>query len=131
MEMTISFPGGKRVNASFNDVEIATDQSKKEGGDASAPEPFQLLLASIGTCAGLYVLTFCQSRNLSMEGIQLVEKVVRDETKKRIVCLELEIRVPHSFPDRYHAALVRAVDQCAVKKFVLDPPEFDVKVKME
>jgi putative redox protein len=131
MEMTISFPGGKRVNARFGHVEIATDQSKKDGGDASAPEPFQLLLASIGTCAGIYVLEFCQSRGIPTEGIQLVERVLRDETKKRIACLDLEIRVPRSFPDRYHAALVRAADQCAVKKFIQSPPEFDVKVKVE
>jgi ribosomal protein S12 methylthiotransferase accessory factor len=129
MEMTISFPGGKRVNARFGAFEIATDQSKKEGGDASAPEPFQLFLASIGTCAGVYILSFCQKRDIPTEGITLVQRVVRDEVKKHIVCLEVDIHVPPSFPEKYHGALVRAADQCAVKKFIQNPSDINVRVK--
>jgi len=53
MELVISFPGGKRVDAQVGDFTLRTDQPKDHGGDGSAPEPFALFLASIGTCAGI------------------------------------------------------------------------------
>ena len=52
MEMVISFPGGKRVDAEFGGMVIQTDQPPQGGGEGSAPTPFALFLASMGTCAG-------------------------------------------------------------------------------
>ncbi|MCK5331318.1 MAG: osmotically inducible protein OsmC, partial [Candidatus Marinimicrobia bacterium] len=62
MDMKITFPGGKKINAEYNGQIIKTDQAVASGGNGSAPEPFDLFLASIGTCAGIYVLGFCQQR---------------------------------------------------------------------
>ena len=53
MEMRIRFPGNKKVNADFDGFSLATDQPIEAGGDGSAPAPFDLFLASIGTCAGI------------------------------------------------------------------------------
>ena len=63
-EMIVTFGGGKKVNAEFNGFTIATDQAIYAGGEGAAPEPFSLFLASIGTCAGIFVLSFCQSRGI-------------------------------------------------------------------
>jgi ribosomal protein S12 methylthiotransferase accessory factor len=41
--------------------------------------------------------------------------------------VSLDIEVPPDFPERYHDALVRAADQCAVKKHLEHPPQFDVR----
>ena len=64
MEMVIDFPGGARVDAHFGPFTVMTDQPSKAGGEDSAPTPFALFLASLGTCAGIYVLGFCRQRNL-------------------------------------------------------------------
>ncbi|MFW5740864.1 MAG: OsmC family protein, partial [Myxococcota bacterium] len=73
MEMQITFPGGKRVDATLLGRTIHTDQAKENGGDGTAPEPYMMFLASLGTCAGVYVLGFCQARDLPTEGISLVQ----------------------------------------------------------
>lgn len=125
--MKISFPGGKKVHASFDGFTVETDQSVKYGGQASAPEPYDLFLASLATCAGVYVLGFCQKRNLPTEGVSVVESWDRDEKTKKVVKISISVQVPESFPEKYHKALVRSVDQCAVKKTILDPPEFVVE----
>ncbi len=78
----VDFPGGKRIDAKVGNFTIHTDQSEKYGGNASAPEPFDLFLASIATCAGIFAWNFCQSRNLSTEGIGLSMACERDEKKK-------------------------------------------------
>ena len=125
--MTVHFPGNKRVNAVYNGFEIATDQEIDSGGDGTAPEPFDLFLASLATCAGIYVLGFCQRRNIPHEGVSLKQSWERDEKTRRLTTIRIAIEVPPDFPEKYHAALVRAASQCAVKKTMEAPPEFQVE----
>ncbi|MCP4678280.1 MAG: osmotically inducible protein OsmC [Deltaproteobacteria bacterium] len=125
-EMHISFPGGKKVYADFAGMEIPTDQPVKEGGDGSAPQPFMLFLASIGTCAGIYVLGFCEKRNISTEGIRLVQKLEND-AKGKLKKVTIEIVVPPEFPEKHINTLTRVADLCAVKKTILNPPEFETR----
>jgi putative redox protein len=126
-EMTVTFPGGKRVDASYNGFTIATDQAVDSGGDGSAPEPFDYFLSSIATCAGIYVLGFCQKREIPYEDVRVVQSWERDEKSRRLTTIRINIEVPSDFPEKYHKALVRAADQCSVKKTLGNPPEFDVR----
>ena len=125
--MTVSFPGGKRVNASYEGFEIATDQDTDSGGDGSAPEPFDYFLASLATCAGIYVLGFCQKRDIPYDGISLSQRWEREEKTNRLAAVHISIEVPTGFPDKYHKALVRAASQCSVKKTLENPPDFIVE----
>ena len=125
--MTVTFPGGKRVNASYNGFDIATDQAVDSGGDGSAPEPYDYFLASLATCAGIYVLGFCQKRDIPYDGISLKQSWERDEKAKRLTNVRISIEVPTGFPDKYKKALVRAAGQCSVKKALENPPEFVVE----
>ena len=126
MRMEISVPGGKRVDSSFEGFVVKTDQPQKAGGDGSAPAPFELFLASIGTCAGIYVLAFCQARSIPAEGICLVQTSERDRESGRLTHVQIEIQLPPEFPEKYRDAVCRAADLCAVKKAIAAPPEFQV-----
>lgn len=121
MEMEIVFPGGARVDAHMGNLVVATDQN------GSAPAPFGLFLASIGTCAGIYVLSFCQHRGLPTEGIKIVQRMHTSPTTRMIEQVDLDIVVPPDFPEKYHEALIRAANQCAVKKHLESPPKFEVR----
>ncbi len=125
--MNVSFPGGKRVNAQFGDFVVETDQSRENGGDETFPEPFDLFLASLATCAGIYVLGFCQKREIPTEGIRLTQSWDRDEKTKRVTELRISIEVPPEFPEKYHGALERVASKCTVKRTIEDPPEFQVE----
>ena len=125
-EMIVSFPGGKRVDASFEGFKVETDQSEKNGGAGAAPEPFDLFLASLATCAGIYVLGFCQNRNIPTDGIRLVQQLERDAEGK-ILTITIRIEVPPAFPEKYHEALVRVAAKCAVKKTIESPPKFAIE----
>ena len=127
MEMIVTFPGGARVDAQFGPHTIRTDQPSHAGGDGSAPAPFSLFLASIGTCAGIYVLGFCRQRGLSTDGIHLVQRMDADPRTGMIGRISLDVQVPPEFPEKYRDALVRAASQCAVKKHLEAPPAFEVR----
>jgi len=124
--MKISFPGGMRVEAVHEGFRIATDQPASHGGDGTAPSPFDLFLASIGTCVGFYALRFCQQRSLDTSGLSLTVIPHEDPKVKRVVRIRIDIALPIRFPERYREAIVRAVEQCTVKRHLLDPPRFEI-----
>lgn len=126
MEYVIDFPGGARVDAHFGSYTISTDQPPMGGGNGEFPTPFATFLSSIGTCAGIYVLNFCRQRGISAEGISIIQRMQKDPMTGLMSEIELEIRVPASFPEKYYEALVRSADQCAVKKHLENPPRFKV-----
>jgi ribosomal protein S12 methylthiotransferase accessory factor len=127
MEMMVTFPGGSRVDMQIGAHLVRTDQPLQAGGEDSAPAPFSLFLASIGTCAGIYVLGFCKQRGLPTDGIRLVQRVEGDRATGLIGKIGLDIQVPPEFPAKYHEALVRAASQCTVKKHLENPPRFEVR----
>jgi putative redox protein len=126
MEMIIDFPGGSRVDAHFGNFTVATDQPPV----ASAPTPFAVFLASIGTCAGIYVLGFCRQRGLSADGIHIVERVHSNPHNGMVEKIDLEIQVPPTFPEKYRDSLVRTAELCAVKKHLENPPKFEITTQV-
>jgi ribosomal protein S12 methylthiotransferase accessory factor len=126
MEMLIDFPGGQKVDAHFGPFTVETDQPPA----SSAPSPFEIFLASIGTCAGIYVLGFCHQRELPTDGIRILQRNHPNRATGMIDRIELEIQVPPSFPPQYYEALVRSAELCKVKKTLEHPPVFEVKTKL-
>ena len=126
MEMLIDFPGGARVDAHFGSFTLHTDQPPA----ASAPTPFATFLASIGTCAGIYVLGFCQQRGLPTDGIRIVQRVHSNPVSGMVDKIDLEIQVPAEFPEKYRDSLIRSAELCAVKKHLENPPKFEVSTKV-
>ena len=127
MEMIIDFPGGARVDAHFGSHTVKTDQPSMGGGTGSAPTPFAVFLASVGACAGIYVLGFCNQRGLPTDGIRIVQRMASDPSSNGMLSqIQLEIQVPPTFPEKYHHALV---EQCAIKKHLEQPPAFDIYTK--
>ena len=133
MEMKITFPGGAKVNAEINNRIIPTDQLVAGGGEGTAPSPYDYFLASLGTCAGIYVLSFCQQRQISTEGLELTQRMefaTTEDGKNKLAKVSIEIDLPPGFPEKYRNAIVKAAELCAVKKVIMDPPEFEITAKM-
>ncbi len=126
MDMEITFPGGARVDANFGGFALKTDQPVQGGGQGSAPTPFATFLASIGTCAGIYVLGFCQQRGIPTQGIKIVQRMHSDRMTGLVGQIDLEIQLPSDFPAKYKDAVIRSAEQCAVKKHLEHPPVFNV-----
>lgn len=127
-EIVVGFPGGRRVNAQIRGFEVATDQQPEYGGDGSAPEPFELFMVSLATCAGIYAHSFCKKRDIPTDGLRVVQTWETDPETRRLTTVTIRVETPPEFPEKYRGAIERSVDQCAVKKAIFDPPEFIVDV---
>src|SRR3974377_2464929 len=100
MEMEIYFESKKKVNARINGHEIKTDQPVVAGGEDSASAPFELFLASIGTCAGIYVKSFCDQRMIPTEGIKIIQSMGYNYDTRLIDKIKLDIKLPEGFPEK-------------------------------
>jgi uncharacterized OsmC-like protein len=131
MEMKINFQGGKRVTSEYKGFTVETDQPKDEGGGGSAPEPFDLFLSSMGTCAGVYIVYFCESRNIPTKGISMTLRFERNKKTNFMEKIAMEIHLPSQFPDKYRKAVERAAGMCTVKRMLAKPPEIEIYTTKE
>lgn len=129
--MEIYFDGNKKVNADYNGFTIKTDQAIRSGGNGEYPEPFTLFLASLGTCAGIYVKVFCDQRSIPTDKIKLTQELRFDPVKRIIGEIDLDIHVPSDFPEKYEKAMIQSASLCAVKRHLRDDIRFNVKVKRQ
>jgi ribosomal protein S12 methylthiotransferase accessory factor len=129
MQMTTRLTGGMRVDTEFGGHLVRTDQPVKAGGGDTYPSPFELFLASIGSCVGFYVLAFCRQRGLPTQDIVIVQSMEHDESTHLVTDIRLDIQVPEGFPEKYHDALVRAAGQCTVKQHLQSPPRIAITIQ--
>lgn len=129
MDMEIYFPKGKRVFADYGPFTIETDQPESSGGAGSAPTPFDLFIASIGTCAGVFALSFMQQRGIDPEGSRLLLRTHADpEDSSHIAQIDIMLQTPPGFPEKYRDAILKTMDLCKVKQHLKNPPEFSLAV---
>lgn len=124
MDVAVDFAGGMKIQARFNAFTVLTDQAPSNGGEGSAPDPYSFFLVSLVTCAGFYVMRFCQSRNIATDDIRLT---MRNDWNPEKGCPDhffLDIHLPADFPPKYTQAVIRATQECTVKKTLNHPPEF-------
>jgi putative redox protein len=122
MQIKVKLAGGKKVVAEFDGYRVLTDQPTEDGGEGTAPGPFDLFMASMGACAGYFVQSFCQARSISTEGIEILQNAEWNDEKSLYTKIIFEIRLPSGFPEKYKAAVIAAVNQCTVKKHLVNPP---------
>ncbi len=120
----VTFPGGKKVDCEVKGHVIHTDQPVKAGGDNSGPMPFDLFISSMATCAGVYALSFCEQREIDVTGMSLSLETTKDNESGMITDITISLKTPVGFPEKYHKAIINAMDLCSVKKHLIHPPSF-------
>jgi ribosomal protein S12 methylthiotransferase accessory factor len=126
-QLIITLDGKRRVTAHVGGHQVHTDQPTSNGGENSAPSPFDVFLASLGTCAGIFVQGFCATRGIDTRDIRIHEWPHYD-AQGTLKSVELAIDLPADFPVRYRESLLRVVEQCSVKRAIAAKPEFVVRI---
>jgi putative redox protein len=129
MDIEIVFDGNKKINAKVKDQIIRTDQPVSDGGDGTAASPFDLFMASMGTCVGYYVKAFCDNRKISTEKIKIKQTSDYNKETHLVENIQIEIELPEDFPIEHKEHLLRAAGKCKVKKHLETPPKVIVEYK--
>jgi len=126
VELQVSLDGEKRVSAQIGNHRISTDQPVSNGGSDTAPSPYDLLMSSIGCCAGYYVQQYCESKGVSTEGIRLTLKQQKNEEGELtgfVTC----VNIPDTLPKKYHSILKNVAKQCSIKKAIMSVRAFEIE----
>lgn len=126
MQIEISFGGNKKVNASVNGHIINTDQPQDSGGDNTAPTPYELFLASLGTCSAVFIKFYCDNRKIPADKIKIIQKTEFNKTTHLASKINFEIQFPSDFPKEHIEAVKNVAALCKVKKQLQAPPQFDI-----
>jgi putative redox protein len=127
MKVSVQYGEGKKQEIKLGKFIVATDQMEEEGGDETAPNPFQLFVMALAGCAAYYVREFCNGRELSTEGIHVTQTIDMNWQTKAMRFVRINIEVPESFPEKYRGAVARAAEQCSVKKAISQMPEIEIQ----
>lgn len=128
-ELKIVYGDNYRIDVAYKGFTVKTDQPVRDGGDGTAPSPFDLFLVSLAACAGYYALAFCKERKIPTEGLAVTMTTERGEVSKMIDKISIFVDPPTGFPEKYRFALSKAVDHCTVKAHILRAPQFEVVVR--
>ncbi|MFA5513716.1 MAG: OsmC family protein [Sphaerochaetaceae bacterium] len=126
--MKVNFLGRRQVSVEYRGQTILTDQPKGVGGDGEAPTGFDLFIASLAACSGFYVQLFCQKRNIPLEAVKMeMTPIFNDETDV-LSNLNIKVETNGDFPEKYKKTIFNLIDQCAVKKQLLTPPQVNIEI---
>jgi ribosomal protein S12 methylthiotransferase accessory factor len=128
MKIETRFPGGVRVDAVVRGFTVPTDQPFEVGGFDTAPSPYELFLAALTACAGFYAVQFCRKRGIPTDGLRVSAQASREAEGKLTDAIRIDVELPQGFPEQYRAAILRAIDQCAVKKALENPPRIESRL---
>ncbi|HLF57171.1 MAG TPA: OsmC family protein [Thermoanaerobaculia bacterium] len=131
MKIETRFPGGVRVDAVVRGFTVPTDQPFENGGFDTAPSPYELFLASLTACAGLYAVQFCRKRGISTDGLRLSAVASKEAESHLMDSIRIDLELPHGFPEQYRAAILRSIDQCAIKRALENPPKVESRIAGE
>jgi ribosomal protein S12 methylthiotransferase accessory factor len=126
MEININILDGAKLEAKVGPYVVTSDQAKEDGGQGTAPNPFEYFAASVGLCAAHYANEFCKQRNISTEGMKITEKISKNAEGKLVFTLELKL--PSDFPKKYEDVIKVSIGNCAVKKAIVSQPVFELKM---
>jgi uncharacterized OsmC-like protein len=126
--MTIRQVKNKRFRIELRDHVVHSDMHKDIGGEDTAMDPAELLMASLGACIGMMVQAYCSKHALPSEGIVVnaVSTLASDPT--RIESIVVDITLPEGFPENRREAVIRAAKTCPIHNTLESCPEIDIDI---
>src|ERR1700722_18960141 len=91
MQSCTRYLEGKKFESLIGGHRIVSDQPMSEGGTGAGLAPPELLLASLGSCAGYYAMEYLRTRSLPTEGLHVYVTAEKDERPARLASFRIEV----------------------------------------
>ncbi len=129
MEVTVEHLGALQFEIKARQHTILTDQPPENGGHDEGMTPPELLLASLGSCAGFYAAQYLRKHKLAVEGTRV--RVTADKLKDpaRIDNFRIEVEAPTALTEQQRAGVEDAVHHCLIHNTLLQAPSMTIEIK--
>jgi putative redox protein len=128
MEVTVEHLGAVQFEIKARQHSIICDQPLENFGHDEGMTPPELLLASLGSCAGFYAAQYLRKHKLATEGTRV--RVTGDKLKNpaRIDNFRIEIETPAELSEQHRAGVEAAVHHCLIHNTLLHPPKMAIEI---
>jgi uncharacterized OsmC-like protein len=129
MEISVEHLGGVQFEIKARQHTIACDQPPENGGYDEGMTPPELLLASLGSCAGFYAVMYLKKHKLSTQGTRVHVSAEKAQAPARMEDFRITVDVPADFTDEQKKGIEDAVHHCLIHNTLLNPPKISLEVK--
>ncbi len=114
MEILVEHLGGVQFEIKARQHTIACDQPPENGGYDEGMTPPELLLASLGSCAGFYAVMYLKKHKLSTQGTRVHVSAEKAKAPARMEDFRITIDVPADFTEEQKKGIEDAVHHCLI-----------------
>ena len=126
MEVRVSHLDRTRFSIQSRSHTILCDQPAENGGEDLGMTPPELLLASLGSCAGFYAVQYLQTRNISGAGVEVSVTAEKLKQPARLGSFRVEVHCSAALTEEQNEGLMRSVRHCLIHNTLLSPPQVDI-----
>jgi len=120
---------GKTFETTVGAHRIITDQPISQGGANAGPTPPELLLASLGACAGHYAVEYLRARSLPLTDLEIRVSAAKGTGPARLASFFVEVILP-GIDERHQQGLLRAVKTCLIHNTLKMIPAIELAVSV-
>ena len=129
LEVKVEHLGAVQFEMTAGRNKVVSDQPESNFGFDEGMTPPELLLASLGSCAGYYAVDYFKRNKLNVAGTKV--RVTCDKAKNpaRLDDFRLEVDVPVELSDEHRKGVEEAVHRCLIHNTLLHPPKIALEVR--
>ena len=129
MKVNVIYLDNLKLEASFDDYKIISDQPVRYKGDGLAPGPFDYFLASSAMCAAYFVKVYCKARSIPTEGIRISQQNIVDPNNRYKQSFVIQAELPQSISEKDRNGIISSMDRCTVKRVIQNEIDFKIEIK--
>lgn len=126
MQVKVRFLDNLRLEASFDDFTVISDQPVRYKGDGTAPGPFDYFLASSALCAAYFARAYCNARGIPTEDINIVQDNIIDPENRYQQTFRIQAELPEGVSEKDRKGIISAMGRCTVKRVIQNELDFQV-----
>lgn len=126
MEANVKYLRGTAFEIEARGHRVISDQPLENRGADGGMTPPELLLASIGSCAGFYAVQYLQARGLATGGLAVHVEAEKAAQPARLGAIHVHVNAPIVEDARHREGLLRAVKSCLIHNTLTHSPQVDV-----
>jgi putative redox protein len=128
MKVLVEHLGAVQFEIKARQHKILCDQPPENGGFDEGMTPPELLLASLGSCAGFYAAQYLKKHNLADEGMRVSVTADKFKEPARVDNFRIEVEIPLAFSEQHRNGIHEAIQHCLIHNTLLYPPKIALEV---
>jgi putative redox protein len=128
IETTIRYLNGVQFEVEARGHTLVCDQPREGGGDDAGMTPPELMLASLASCAGYYVVQYLKFRTLPLEGLTVRVEAEKAQQPARLGSFRILVDAPQITDPRHFTGIHRAAEKCLIHNTLLHSPSIAIEV---